>query len=113
MQDKPLRSRSDLAVNLLSINTDWLVNTGNIAHIMSSTSAHEATTQELDVALETLQTLRGRHADQLSAAAYGVLIGACAARGRGVEGVDLFGVFRLDASCSGAAAMQATPFLYW
>ena len=69
--------------------------------------------QELDLALETLETLRERHAGQLSAAAYGVLIGACAARGRGTEGVDLFGVYRLDASCSSEAAMQATPFLYW
>ena len=69
--------------------------------------------QELDLALETLETLRERYPGQLSAAAYGVLIGACAARGRGTEGVDLFGVFRLDASCSSEVAMQATPFLYW
>ncbi len=69
--------------------------------------------QELDMALETLETLRERHPAQLTAAAYGVLIGACAARGRGTEGVDVFGVFRLDAACSVEAAMQPTPFLFW
>ena len=65
------------------------------------------------MALEMLETLRERHPSQLTAAAYGVLIGACAARGRGAEGVDLFGVFRLDAACTTEAAMQPTPFLYW
>ena len=67
----------------------------------------------MDLALQTLELLRERHADQLSAAAYGMLIGACAACGRGVEGVDLFRVFRLDAACSQEPAMQATPYLYW
>jgi len=68
--------------------------------------------KELDLALETLEMLRERHTGQLTAAAYGVVINGCAKRGRGTEGVDLFDLFRLDASCSSEAAMQAMPFLY-
>ena len=65
------------------------------------------------MALEALTVLRHRHPEALTSAAYGVLINSCARYGRHLDGLDVFGLFRLDWHTNGYTTLQPTPFVYW
>lgn len=64
------------------------------------------------MALEALATLRQLHPTQLTSAAYGVLINCCAREGREADGLDLFGLLRLDWQTTRNHALHPTAFVY-
>lgn len=68
--------------------------------------------QELDMALEAHAQLRELHPSHLTSAAYAVLMNSCASESRDAEGLDLFGLLRLDWQTTGNHALQPTAFVY-
>ena len=64
------------------------------------------------MALGALATLRQLHPLQLTSAAYGVLINGCAREGREADGLDVFGLLRLDWQTTGNQALHPTTFVY-
>ena len=64
------------------------------------------------MALEALAQLRQRHPSQLTSAAYAVLMCSCADASRDAEGLDLFGLLRLDWQTTGNQALHPTAFVY-
>ena len=64
------------------------------------------------MAIDVLAQLRRKYPSQLTSAAYAVLMNLCASQGRDAEGLDLFGLLRLDWQTTGNHALQPTAFVY-
>lgn len=64
------------------------------------------------MAMKALAQLRQRHPSQLTSAAYAVLMNSCASHSRDAEGLDFFGLLRLDWQSTGNCALQPTAFVY-